>query len=220
MKNYVPILRHTQLFRGVGEEEIQSMLGCLGTTEEKYKRGEYVFRQGEPISNIAILVEGQLFIRRDDYWGNSNIINSIELGEMFGEAYITPNSGVFPNNVIAAKDSIVLFFEARKIITICPSACRFHAMIVQNLIFAISDKNRRLVQKLSHMSNRSIREKLISYLSEESNKQNSPSITIPFNRQQLADFLSVDRSAMSNELCKMRDGGLIKFEKNRFTLLM
>ncbi len=220
MKNYVPILRHTQLFNGVGEEEIQSMLGCLGTTAEKYKKGEYVFRQGELISNIAILVEGQLFIRRDDYWGNSNIINSIELGEMFGEAYITPNSGVLPNNVIAAKDSTVLFFEAKKIITTCPSACRFHAMIVQNLIYAISDKNRKLVQKLSHMSNRSIREKLISYLSEESNKQNSPSIAIPFNRQQLADFLSVDRSAMSNELCKMRDDGLIKFEKNRFTLLM
>ncbi|MBQ1991294.1 MAG: winged helix-turn-helix domain-containing protein, partial [Clostridia bacterium] len=97
--------------------------------------------------------------------------------------------------------------------------CRFHAMVVQNLFFAISEKNRKLVQKLGHMSKRSTREKLISYLSEEAKKQTSSTFTIPFNRQQLADFLSVERSAMSNELCKMRDEGLIEFEKNNFKLL-
>jgi len=92
-------------------------------------------------------------------------------------------------------------------------------MIIQNLFFAISEKNRKLVQKLGHMSKRSTREKLISYLSEESKKQNSSDFTVPFNRQQLADFLSVDRSAMSNELCKMRDEGMIEFNKNSFKLL-
>ena len=92
-------------------------------------------------------------------------------------------------------------------------------MVVQNLFFAISDKNRKLVQKLGHMSHRTTREKLMSYLSEESNRQNSATFVIPFNRQQLADFLSVDRSAMSHELCKMRDDGLILFEKSKFTLI-
>ena len=110
-------------------------------------------------------------------------------------------------------------FDVKRIITTCPSACRFHAMVVQNMFFAISEKNRRLVQKLGHMSKRSTREKLISYLSEEAKKQNTASFTIPFNRQQLADFLSVDRSAMSNELCKMRDDGLLEFDKNQFRLL-
>ena len=102
----------------------------------------------------------------------------------------------------------------------CSSSCSFHSMVVQNLFFAISEKNRTLVQKLGHMSKRSTREKLLSYLSEEAEKQNSAQFAIPFNRQQLADFLSVDRSAMSNELCKMRDEGLIEFEKNRFKLLL
>ena len=92
-------------------------------------------------------------------------------------------------------------------------------MVVQNLFFAISEKNRKLVQKLGHISKRTTREKLISYLSEEAGRQGSASFSIPFNRQQLADFLSVDRSAMSNELCKMRDEGLLEFEKNRFRLL-
>ncbi|MBR5192203.1 MAG: winged helix-turn-helix domain-containing protein, partial [Clostridia bacterium] len=105
------------------------------------------------------------------------------------------------------------------IITVCSSACRFHSMVVQNLFFSISQKNKTLVQKIGHISKRTTREKLISYLSEEAKRQNSASFTIPFNRQQLADFLSVDRSAMSNELCKMRDEGLLEFEKNQFKLL-
>ena len=115
-------------------------------------------------------------------------------------------------------DSSVFFFDVKRVISTCSSACRFHTMVVQNLFFAISEKNRGLVQKLDYMSRRTTREKLLSYLSEEAKKQNSASITLPFNRQQLADYLSVDRSAMSNELCKMRDEGLLEFEKNRFRL--
>ena len=117
------------------------------------------------------------------------------------------------------EDSAVILFDVRRILTTCSAACRFHGLVVQNMFFAISEKNRKLVQKLAHMSQRSTREKLISYLSEEAKRHKSDSFTIPFNRQQLADFLSVDRSAMSNELSKMRHDGLLLFEKNRFTLL-
>ena len=138
---------------------------------------------------------------------------------MFGEAYIAPESGALLNDVVAVEDSAVIFFDVRRIITVCSSACRFHSMVVQNLFFSISQKNKTLVQKIGHISKRTTREKLISYLSEEAKRQNSASFTIPFNRQQLADFLSVDRSAMSNELCKMRDEGLLEFEKNQFKLL-
>ena len=142
----------------------------------------------------------------------------IGAGEMFGEAYVAPESGVLLNDVLAVEDCTVIFFDVKRIITVCSSACRFHSMVVQNLFFTISERNRKLVQKLGHMSKRSTREKLISYLSEEAKKHNSGTFTIPFNRQQMADFLSVDRSAMSNELGKMRGEGLISFEKNRFTL--
>ena len=219
MKNYIPVLKRTKLFAGVAEEEIGAMLSCLDARLHKYKKGEYVLRQGEHMSFITVLVDGELHIQRDDYWGNRAIINPIAVGEMFGEAYIAPESGALLNDVVAVEDSAVIFFDVRRIITVCSSACRFHSMVVQNLFFAISEKNRKLVQKLGHMSKRSTREKLISYLSEESKRQNSARFTIPFNRQQLADFLSVDRSAMSNELCKMRDEGLLRFEKNSFTLL-
>ena len=218
MTNYIPILKKTQLFSGVSEEEVALMLTCLGARLYTYQKGDYVFRQGEHLGDITVLVEGSLHIQKDDYWGNRSILSRIAVGEMFGEAYIAPESGALLNDVVAIEDSAVMFFNVKRIITTCSSACRFHAMVVQNLFFAISEKNRKLVQKLGHMSKRSTREKLISYLSEEAKKHNSASFAIPFNRQQLADFLSVDRSAMSNELCKLRDEGLLAVEKNRFEL--
>lgn len=219
MKQYIPILKLTNLFAGVCEKDISAMLGCLQASIKYYKKGEYVFRQGEHINYISVLVEGSLHIQKDDYWGNRSIINIIGTGELFGEAYIAPKSGVLLNDVVATEDSVIIFFDLQRILTTCSSACKFHSMVVQNLFFAISEKNRKLIRKLGHMSKRSTREKLISYLSEEAKQQNSSSFTIPFNRQQLADFLSVDRSAMSNELCKMRDEGMLTFNKNKFTLM-
>ena len=219
MKKYIPVLKRTKLFSGVGEEDISSLLSCLGARKKEYKKGEYILREGEHIRDIFILVEGKIHIQKDDYWGNRSILSVISVGEMFGEGYAAPESGALLNDVVAVEDSSVIFFDVKRILTTCSSACCFHNMIVQNMFFAISDKNRRLVQKLGHMSGRTTRAKLISYLSEEAKCQGSSAFTIPFNRQQLADYLCVDRSAMSNELCKMRDEGMIKFEKSRFELL-
>ncbi len=219
MKELIPILKHTQLFTGIGEHEIEALLGCLNARWKIYQKGEYVFHQGEYVRDIMMLIRGKLHIQRDDFWGNGNIISVVDAGEMFGEAYAAPNSGALLNHVIAIEESTVLFFDAQKVITTCPSACRFHQTVVRNLFYAISDKNRKLVQKLGHMTNRSTREKLMSYLSEESNRQNSSTFVIPFNRQQLADYLSVERSAMSKELCRMRDEGMIQFERSQFTLI-
>lgn len=219
MEKYIPILKQTQLFAGVKEEEILAMLDCLQAKCYSYKKGDYVLRQGEHLSYISILLEGSLHIQRDDYWGNRSIINIIGIGEMFGEAYVAPESTALMNDVVAIEDSKVIFLDVMKILTLCSTSCKFHSIVIQNLFFCISEKNRKLVQKLNHISKRSTREKLISYLSEEANRQNCATFFIPFNRQQLADFLSVDRSAMSNELCKMRDEGLLIFKKNKFTLL-
>ena len=219
MKKYIPILKRTKLFSGVGEKDIASLLSCLGARKKEYKKGEYILREGEHISDIFILVEGKIHIQKDDYWGNRSILSVISVGEMFGEGYAAPESGALLNDVVAVEDSSVIFFDVKRILTTCSSACRFHNMIVQNMFFAISDKNKKLVQKLGHMSGRTTRAKLISYLSEEAKRQGSSAFTVPFNRQQLADYLCVDRSAMSNELCKMRDEGMIRFEKSRFELL-
>ena len=143
---YIRTLKGTKLFAGVAEDELCSMLSCLDAKSEKYQKGEYVIHQGEHISTIMMLADGKLHIQQDDYWGNRSIISNITAGEMFGEAYIAPESRPVLNDVVALEDSTVIFLDARK-----TSACRFHSIVVQNLFFTISEKNRKLVTKLGHM---------------------------------------------------------------------
>lgn len=219
MKKYIPILKGTRLFAGVDEQELTAMFDCLQARMGTYKKGECVFRRGERMGVIAVPVEGSLRIQHDDYWGNRSIVGAVGVGEMFGEAYAAPDSGAIMNDVVAAEDSAVIFFDAGRILTVCSSACLFHSRVVENLFCAVAGKNRGLVRKLEHMSRRTTREKLFSYLSDEAERQGGSTFAIPFNRQELADYLSVDRSAMSAELGRMRDDGLLVFEKNRFTLL-
>lgn len=216
---YIPKLRHTKLFSGVGEEEILAMVNCLGFKIGEIKKGEYVFRAGEHIHEVALLVEGSLFIQKDDYWGNRSVINKVVAGDTFGEAYAMPDSEVLLNDILALEDSVVLFFDINRVLTVCSNSCKFHTRIIQNLLQSISARNRMLTQKINYMAQRSLRDKLIAYLSAQSQLNGSSSFDIPFNRQQLADFLSVDRSAMSNELCKMRDAGMLRFSHNHFELI-
>ena len=142
MEKFIPILKRTKLFAGVGDEDIGSMLSCLGARLCTYKKGEYVLRQGERLSDILVLAEGSLHIQKDDYWGNRSILGHIGVGEIFGEAYTAPESGTLLNDVIAVESSAVVFFDVKRVITTCSSACRFHSMVVQNL-FSSPSRPRR-----------------------------------------------------------------------------
>jgi len=218
MKKYFRLLANTKLFSGISEDEIGKILECLSAVKRTYSKGEYIFHKGERISHVAVLLEGCVQIQKEDYWGNLSILNKISEGEIFGEVYACLGNDEILNNAVSAADSIVLFLDTGRIIHTCPSGCRFHGRLVQNLLSVIAQKNKMLTQKLEHMAQRTTREKLLSYLSEQSLRAGSPVFEIPFNRQQLADFLSVDRSAMSNELCKMRDEGILSFDRNHFIL--
>lgn len=218
MKEYIGILEKTQLFNGIDQNEILQLLSCMQSRLRHYKKGEYIYMQGDSVESIAVLISGQLHIQSDDYWGNRSIISVLDVGDMFGEAYLSDKSSTILSDVAAVSESTVMFLNFNKILTVCSCACSFHSVVIQNLLFAIAEKNRSLVNKLGCITKRTTREKLICYLSNQAKLHNSSSFTIPFNRQQMADFLSVDRSAMSNELCKMRDEGLLSFKKNSFTL--
>lgn len=218
MRDDLHLLKNTKLFDGIREEELEAMLRCLAAVKRVYGKEEPIFHVGEQISSIALLLAGCVHIRREDYWGKLSLLGEIAPGELFGEAYATPGSEAMVNNAVAVENSTVLFLDLRRILTVCSSSCRFHAALIQNLFIVLAEKNRKLAQKMWHMSQRTTREKLLSYLSEQSLRAGSPSFELPFNRQQLADFLAVDRSAMSSELCKMRDEGLLAFNRNRFTL--
>lgn len=218
MKKYLNLMKHSKLFHGITETEIESMMSCLSATTRSFQKGDCIFRRGERITSVAMLLEGSIHIQKEDFWGNLSILNKISEGELFGEVYACLEQNEILYDAIAVKPCTVLFLDVNRVLTVCPSACQFHGRLIRNLLSVVASKNRLLTQKLEYMSQRTTREKLLSYLSEQSLRAGSPSFDIPFNRQQLADFLSVDRSAMSNELCKMRDEGILLFERNHFIL--
>lgn len=215
MKN---VLKKCPLFEGIEENELDFLLSCLSATEKSYKKDEFILSYGDKPLYVGIVLSGNIHIFQEDYWGNRSILASVEEGFLFGEAFSCSQIESIPVSVIANKETKVLLIDYKKIITTCTSTCTFHARLIQNMIKILANKNILLTQKISHLTKRSIREKLLSYLSEQALKSKSNSFEIPYNRQELSDFLAIDRSAMSNTLGKMRDEGIIKFNKNKFTL--
>lgn len=217
MNGHIQLLHKSRLFYGIAPDEIESMLHCLSAKESVHKKGKYIHRQGDQITALSLLLDGEVHIEKEDFWGNHTILTEIVPGELFGEAYACIGAAPITVNVVAIKDSTILSLDVKRIITTCSSACVFHARLIQNLVTVIAVKNYALTAKLEHMSQRTTRDKLLSYLSEQAAKHGT-SFDLPFNRQQLADYLAVDRSAMSNELSKMRRDGIIKLDKNHVVL--
>lgn len=218
MKTYYSMLQKTQLFAHMSLEDIDHILSCLGAQKRSYQKGELIFSAGDFITSMALLLSGSVHIQREDYWGSLTILSEMEPGDLFGETYACMKTEPAANSAVAAKDCDILFLDASRMFTTCPSACPYHTRLIQNFLSVLTAKNLSLNRKLLHVTRRSTREKLLSYLSDQSLKAKSSSFSIPFNRQQLADFLSVDRSALSSELGKMQREGLLSFHKNQFTL--
>lgn len=205
------------LFQGITAEELEQMWECLGPVEAFYPKGAFLWREGEKTKRMGVVLSGGVHILREDFWGNRSIQGRAGPGELFGEAYACGDEplGV---SVQAAEDSRVLFLEAERLLTACPSACPFHARAAANLLRVLAGKNRMLSRKIEHISQRTTRAKVLSYLSWQARRQGSACFSIPFDRQGLADYLAVDRSALSQELGKMRREGLLDFHKNQFEL--
>ncbi len=219
MKKYLIQIQKSRLFASIDAQELETMLDCLSSTVRHFKKGDYIIRSGDNISWVGLVVAGSVHIQREDFWGNRTILSEIPESELFGESYACAPGRPAPVNAVATQNSTILFLDVRRIIPTCPSACAFHARLIQNLISVLAFKNIMLTGKIEHISQRSIREKLLSYLSEQAQAAGTPSFDIPFNRQQLADYLCVDRSAMSNTLGQLRDEGVLTFNKSHFELM-
>ena len=216
LKKYISVLRQTALFAGMADSEIEAAAARLNMRTQTYERGKTVYHSDQFIHAISILAVGQLMIQKDDYWGNRSVVNRIGVGEVFGEAFAMQEDEPFIHDVIALEDSVVLSFGPEHLFA--PDADKLTKRLVQNLLCSMAAKNRMLAQKIDSMAHRTTREKLTDYLSAQSQRAGSAHFSIPFNRQQLADYLGVDRSAMCTELGKMRDEGLLAFHKCAFDL--
>ena len=195
------------------------MLDCLRTEEKKYKKGEMILRMGDTVSSLGMVISGSVLIENDDIWGNRSILDQIGPGQIFAETYACVTGEKLMVNVAAATDVKVLFFHIERVIETCPQSCQFHGRLIKNLLAISAQKNLSLSRRIFHTSPKTIRAKLLSYLSDQALIYGKNEFDIVFNRQQLADYLGVDRSAMSSELSRMQKDGLIKVKRNHFELL-
>ena len=218
MKEFLSVIKTSPLFFGISEEEILEMLTCLDAKKASYKKSEFILRSGDSTEAIGLMLSGSVLIIQDDIWGNRNILSKIGPGQTFAAAFACAPGAVLNVTVAAETDVTVMFLNVKRVLNICSSACTHHGRIVRNLLGELAQKNLRSGEKLTHMGQRSTRAKLMSYFSSEVQRSGGYEFDIPFSRQQLADYLAVERSGLSNELCKMRDEGLIEFNKNHFKL--
>ena len=219
MKNCLDVLKTVRLFKGIEEADLQPLLSCLAAKSVRFEKGQTVFSSGESIEKFGIVLSGQVQVVQDDYYGNRSILGKIDIGNLFGESFACAEMKTLPVSVITMSESELLFIDCHRLAVPCAKACGFHSKLIQNMLNIVSMKNISLTQKIEFTSKRTTREKLLAYLSAEAKKTGSSSFNIPFNRQELADFLSVERSAMSAELSKLREDGILSYHKNQFELL-
>ena len=218
MKEFLSVIRSSQLFSGISEEELTAMLSCLDTRTENFSKDDFVLRSGDAIESIGLVLSGSVLIIQEDIWGNRNILSKAGPGQTFAVAFACAPGSVLNASAVAETNVTIMFLNVKRILSVCPSACDHHSRIIRNLLSELAEKNLRFSEKLTHMGQRTTRSKLMSYLSAESQRLGKYEFDIPFSRQQLADYLAVERSGLSLELGKMRAEGLLDFHKSHFIL--
>ena len=218
MKDFLPALRSAPLFSGVSEEELTAILACLGAEVKHFPKDDFLLRAGDTAESIGLVLAGSVLVIQEDIWGNRNILSKTGPGQTFAAAYACAPGSLLNVSVAAETPAAAMFLNVRRVLTVCPSACVHHSRIIRNLLGELAEKNLRFGEKLTHMGQRSTRAKLMSYFSAEAQRLGKYEFDIPFSRQQLADYLAVERSGLSLELGKMKREGLLDFHKSHFVL--
>ncbi len=219
MKKYLEILKKCPLFAEIGEEDLLTMLGCLGAKVEFFDKKYTVLAEGTPARYIGIVLSGTVQILQVDYYGNRSILSELSESEVFGEAFACAESPSIPVTVVANQPCEVMLIGIDHILHTCANHCGFHNRLIFNLMRDLAEKTLQFHQRIEITSKRTTREKLLAYLMAQAKRTGRDRFEIPFDRQELADYLEVDRSGLSAEIGKMKREGLIDCEKNRFALL-
>ena len=205
------------LFSGISENEMDKLLSCLDARERRYQKGELVISAGTKISRFGVLLSGTVEIQQEDFQGNITIVAQITPGQLFAEAFVGAGAAL-PVAVLSTEPSVILWLDYNKLLSPCQYACPFHAAVIKNMVKILANKNIFLNARIGHLYKRTLKEKVLSYLTGQARQHNSRSFTIPFNRQKMADYLAADRSALSAVLGKLKNEGILDFQKNRFTI--
>lgn len=219
MEKYFQILKKVPLFAGITESDIPSMLECLHAYTKNFAKGDYIRTSGDLANFIGIVLDGEIQILQDDYDGNRSITASFQTGAMFAEAFTCAGIPMLPVDIMSSENSTIMFLSSERIFDSCGGECGFHHVLIQNLLQIVARKNMLLNQKLQYMSHKTTKEKVMAYLNDQAKINGSDEFTIPFNRQALADYLGVERSALSTEISKLQKQGYLKTNRSYFMLL-
>ncbi len=219
MEKYLPLLQASPLFDSMAPEQIASVLHCVGARLAEKGTGEYILAAGSTTERMGLLLSGAALAVQEDLWGERNIMGKILPPDTFAEPFAAKHGAVLNVSIVTSEPSTVMFLDIYKLLSVCSESCPQHTRLIRNLVCVLAGKNLQLNDKITHMSKRRTREKLLSYLTSESLRRKSLEFDIPFDRQQLADYLCIERSAMSAELSKLQKEGLLQTERNHFRLI-
>lgn len=207
------------LFFGIEQDKLDLMLECLGAVRKNYAKNDLIPMENKTVKSIGLVLSGMVHIVKEDIWGNRTILAIIERGGLIAESFACGSAEHLTVSFFAAKKTELLLLPFSKVITSCSNNCSFHHQLIHNMVTLIADKNQQFLEKIEVTSKRTLREKILAYLSMHAQKSNSLYFDIPLGRIDFADYLYVNRSSLTRELNAMREDGLIDFEKNTFRIL-
>ena len=217
-RDYEDIIQSAPLFSGIGSDDIDAMLNCLTARLQSAAKGEILLLVGEKPEYVGIALSGRLLVCKEDEEGRRFLVAGIGPGEVFAESLCCAEVGKSPVTVLAEEESTVLQLRLDKILHFCPNSCAYHTRLIENLVRLVAQKNLELQNRIDMISVRTVREKVLRYLRTFPHAKGSM-IQTPFSREEMADYLCVERSALSHELSRMKQDGLIDYHKNIFKLL-
>lgn len=219
MKGFSNEIYDIPLFAGIPKEDFEKMLNCIGSYVKTYNKGEFISLTNEPVKQVGIVLNGTVHMIKEDLWGNKTILSFIKETDLFGETFVCGNKNVSIVTFLAAAKTKILFLPFNRVMHSCTLACTFHHRLIENMVTLIANKNVQLMEKLDILSKKTLREKIMTYLSGQAQLTNRKYFEIPIGRIELANYLCADRSSLTRELCNMKADGFIDFEKNTFRLL-
>ena len=219
LKKYLETLKKCPLFDQIADNDLLRMLSCLGARVVAFDKKYTILLEGSPAHHIGIVLSGAAQVVQLDYDGNRSILTELAPSELFGEAFACAQVRAIPVSIIASEACEVMLIDCGHILHTCSNSCGFHQQLIYNLMKDLATKTLQFHQRMEVTSKRTTREKLLTYLSMQSKKVGSRRFEIPFDRQELADYLEVDRSGLSAEIRKLRREGILESNKRLFELL-
>lgn len=219
MEKYLNQIKNSPVFFGMKDDELKGILECFNARVRSYDTGEFIIREGDIIKCIYLILEGSVNIEKDSWWGRRIIISQLKRNDNLALAFVASKNTESQVDAVAEEKTKLLILNYEKCTSMCQNACTRHKILINNLFEILSRENIELIQKIENISQKTIRDKILTYLSNEAKKRKSNIFELTFNRQDLADYLNADRSALSYELSKLQKEGVIRFSKNKFELL-